>query len=322
MSAERAVRVIGSAVVAASLGACATIPTGRTGVEWTPTHGTLNRTMGEGFHLVSPFARVYQVDLREQQRDIDLDVLADNGLDITLRTSILYQPAPNEAYELIRQTGPDYYSVLVAPYVRSSARRVVGRYSPEEIYSSKREQIEREIRSDVTQKLADRHLLVNAILIREVHLPTVVQAAIQEKLQEEQRALEMKFVLERSKQEAERKRIEATGIADYQSIITKGLNAQIITWEGIEATEKLAESPNAKVILIGSGREGLPVILNAGSAPTPVSASASMPPSQSSHLRQGGAAREGGGDADSSPSADLSSGASAPLSLPPTDRQP
>lgn len=321
MSAERAVRVIGSAVVAASLGACAAIPTGRTGVEWTPTRGTLNRTMGEGFHVVSPFARIYQVDLREQQHDIDLDVLANNGLDITLRTSILYQPAPNEAYELIRQTGPDYYSVLVAPYVRSSARRVVGRYSPEEIYSSKREQIEREIRTDVTQKLADRHLLVNAILIREVHLPTVVQAAIQQKLQEEQRALEMKFVLERSKQEAERKRIEATGIADYQSIITKGLNAQIITWEGIEATEKLAESPNAKVILIGSGREGLPVILNAGSALTPVSAPASMPPSQSSHRRQGGAAGEGGG-ADGSPSADLSSGAAAPLSLPPPDRQP
>lgn len=195
-------------------------------------------------------------------------MLANNCLDITLTTSILFhlfQPVADEAYDLIRQTGPDYYSVLVGPYGRSSARRVVARYSPEEIYSSKREQIEREIRADVTQKLAGRHLRISAILIREVHLPAAVQTAIQQKLREEQRALEMQFVLERSKQEAQRKRIEASGIANYQAIITKGLNSQIITWEGIEATGKLAESSNAKVIVIGSGREGLPVILNAGS---------------------------------------------------------
>jgi regulator of protease activity HflC (stomatin/prohibitin superfamily) len=263
MNAQRVMHVLGATAPIVTLTACATIPTGRAGVEWTPTQGTLSHTLGEGFHLVSPLARIYQVDLREQQSDVDLDVLAKNGLDIKLTTSILYQPIANEADALIKETGPDYYSVLIGPYVRSSARRVVGRYSPEEIYSSKREQIEREIRQDVAQKLVGRHLRVNAILIREVHLPPVVQAAIQEKLQEEQRALEMQFVLERSRQEAERKRIEATGIADYQAIITKGLNPQIITWEGIEATKELAESPNAKVIMIGSGKEGLPVILNA-----------------------------------------------------------
>jgi prohibitin 1 len=257
----------GSSIAVASMSACTTIPTGRTGVEWTPTRGTMDRTMGEGIHFISPLARIYQVDLREQQQDVNLDVLADNGLDIMLTTSILYQPVAGEAYDLIKQTGPEYYSVLIGPYVRSSARRVVGRYSPEEIYSSKREQIEHEIRDDVAQKLAGHHVLVNAILIREVHLPPVVQTAIQTKLQEEQRALEMRFVLERSRQEADNKRIEAQGIADYQAIITKGLNDRIITWQGIEATEKLAESPNAKVIVIGSGKEGLPVILNASGSP-------------------------------------------------------
>jgi hypothetical protein len=105
-----------------------------------------------------------------------------------------------EAYQLIPQTGADYYSTLVAPYVTSSARKVVGRYSPEEIYSSKREQIEREIREEVSQKLATKHVQVNAVLIREVHLPPAVQAAIQTKLEEEQKALEMQFVLERTKQ--------------------------------------------------------------------------------------------------------------------------
>jgi regulator of protease activity HflC (stomatin/prohibitin superfamily) len=196
------------------LGGCATVPTGRVGVEWTPLRGTETKPLAEGLHVVSPFARVYRVDLREQEGEDSLDVLANNGLDIKLRTSILYQPIGSEVYQLITQTGADYYSVLIAPYVRSSARRVVGRYSPEEIYSSKREQIEREIRDEVVQKLAGKHVDVDAILIREVHLPEAVQTAIQTKLEEEQKALEMQFVIDRTKQEAVRKHIEAGGIAD------------------------------------------------------------------------------------------------------------
>jgi len=257
--------VSGLLAVAVSVAACTTVPSGRTGVEWTPLNGTMRRTLGEGLHIVSPLSRIYMVDLREQQHDIDLDVLADNGLEIKLTTSILFQPLSGEAAELIKETGPQYYATLIGPHVRSSARRVVGRYSPEEIYSTKREQIEREIRDDVTAKLAGSHLRVNAILIREVHLPEVVQSAIQAKLEEEQKALEMRFVLDRTRQEAERKRIEAAGIADYQSTISKGLSDRILAWQGIEATEKLAESPNAKVVVIGSGKDGLPLILNTSS---------------------------------------------------------
>jgi len=249
-----------------TLGACATVPTGRTGVEWTPTQGTVPGLLGEGFHVISPFAHVYQVDVREQEQEEPLDVLANNGLDIKMTSSILYQPVGAEVYELITQTGSDYYRTLVAPYVRSSARKVVGRYNPEEIYSTKREQIEREIRQEVAEKLADKHLRVNAILIREVHLPAAVQSAIQTKLEEEQRALQMRYILDRTRQEAERKRIEAAGIADFQTIIGKGLNDKVIEWKGIEATEKLADSPNAKVIIVGSGKNGLPVILNTGDA--------------------------------------------------------
>jgi prohibitin 1 len=257
--------LLSATTIATSLAACTTIPSGRTGVEWSPMEGTMNRTLNEGFHVVSPFSRVYQVDLREQQGDVNLDVLADNGLEIKLTSSILYQPIAAQAYELIKETGPQYYETLIGPNVRSSARRVVGRYSPEEIYSTKREQIEHEILEDVTRKLDGSHLRVNAILIREVHLPPTVQAAIQAKLQEEQKALEMRFVLDRTRQEAERKRIEAAGIADYQATISKGLSDRILSWQGIEATEKLAESPNAKIVLIGSGKEGLPLILNSAS---------------------------------------------------------
>jgi len=222
--------------------------------------------LSEGFHIVSPFAEFYRVDLREQEQEEQLDVLADNGLDIRLTSSILYQPIPDEVYQLVTETGLDYYRTLVGPYVRSSARKVVGRYSPEEIYSTKREQIEREIRQEVIEKMSGKHIRVDAVLIREVHLPVPVQAAIQTKLEEEQKALQMKYVLERTRQEAERKRIEAAGIADFQAIVSKGLNDKIIEWKGIDATERLATSPNTKVIIIGSGKNGLPVILNTGSS--------------------------------------------------------
>ena len=249
---------------------CTTIPTGRTGIEWTPSRGTMDRPLKEGFHWVSPFSRIYQVDLREQEREEPLDVLANNGLDIKLTSSILYQPVPDQVYQLTKETGPAYYGTLIAPYVRSSARKVVGRYTPEEIYSTKREQIEHEIRQEVTQKLEGKHMRVNAILIREVHLPMVVQGAIQAKLQEEQKALEMKYILDRTRQEAERQRIEAAGIADFQAIVSKGLTDKLLEWKGIEATEKLAHSPNTKVIIVGSSKNGLPVILNtAGVSGTP-----------------------------------------------------
>ncbi len=252
--------------LAGSLGACTTIPSGRTGVEWAPTQGTVSQTLDEGFHFVSPFSKIYQVDLREQQRDVDLNVLADNGLDIDLKTSVLYQPVAGQASALIKEIGPRYYETIIGPQVRSSARRVVGRYSPEEIYSTKREQIEHEIREDVDSKLAGSHLRVNSILIREVHLPAVVQEAIQAKLREEQRALEMRYVLERSRQEAENRRIEAKGIADYDAIVSSNLSDKVLAWQGIKATQSLAESPNAKVVVIGTGKEGLPLIFNASSA--------------------------------------------------------
>ena len=179
---------------AASLLGCSTIPTGRTGIEWTPTQGTVQEQLGEGFHVVSPFARIYEVDMREQEQEEPLDVLASNGLDIKMTASILYQPVPDEVYQLVTQTGDDYYKTLIAPYVRSSARRVVGRYSPEEIYSTKREQIEREIRQEVAEKLTGKHIRANAVLIREVHLPAAVQEAIQTKLEEEQKALQLSLI--------------------------------------------------------------------------------------------------------------------------------
>lgn len=234
------------------VGCTTTIPTGMGGVEWTPTQGTLKEPLTEGFHVTSPFSDVYIIDLREQQRLEELDVLTNNGLTVTLSTSVLYQPVASQLYQLQTEVETDYYSVLIAPSLRSSARKVVGRYSPEEVYSTKRDE--------------GKPVRVSSILIRQIRLPKMVQIAIERKLEQEQKALEMEFVLDRERKEAERKKIEATGIADYQQIISTGLSDRLLEWKGIDATEKLATSSNSKIIVIGAGKGGLPVILNPGGA--------------------------------------------------------
>jgi len=214
----------------------------------------MKTTLGEGFHFVSPLSSIYMYDLREQQHPERVEVLAKNGLAISLDASVVYHPIATELYELHTEVGPNYYDVLIEPILRSRARRVVGRYTPEEIYSTKREEVEREIFQEVAKNVEGEHLQIDAILIRDVHLPKIVEDAINRKLQQEQRALEMSFVIERERQEAERKRVEAAGIADFQQIITKELTDKLLQWKGIEAKEKLSLSPNSKTIVIGSGR--------------------------------------------------------------------
>ena len=253
--------VIGFAVLPIS--ACTTIPSGMGAIEWTPSDGTLKDTIGEGEHFVSPFSDIFKYDLREQEHQESLDVLANNGLAIILDTSILFKPVNTELYLLQTEIGPDYYRILLGPLLRSGARKVVGRYAPEEIYSTKREEIEREIFAEVNRKLQSRHIQVDGILIRDVHLPKIVQEAIELKLQQEQRALAMQFVLDKERKEAERKKIEAGGIADYQLLIGKGLTEMLLQWKQIDAIERLVQSPNSKTIVLDVGKGNLPLILDA-----------------------------------------------------------
>ncbi len=245
------------------LAGCTTIGSGHQGIEWTPSHGTMERPLYEGFHIISLFSRIYDYDLREQERHERLEVLANNGLAISLDTSVQFQPVAAELYQLQTEIGPNFYDVVVEPVLRSGARKVVGRYSPEEIYSTKREEVEREIFKEVQRKLQHQHIQVNNILIADVHLPKIVEEAIEEKLKREQQALAMRFVLDKERQESERKQIQAQGIAAYQRIISEGLSEPILRWKSIEAMEKLAESPNSKTIIMGSDKNGsLPVLLN------------------------------------------------------------
>ncbi len=238
-----------------------TIDSGRAGVLWTLIGGTQEEVYGEGVHIVAPWNRLTRYDVRTQDRKELLHILTNNGLSVSIEASVRYRPESSELPRLHAEIGPEYYDVILAPTLRSESRKVGGRYSPEEIYSSKREVVEQEILGEAIRAVKGKHVLLEAILIRDVDLPDNIKRAISEKLEEEQKALKMEFTLNRERQEAERKRIEAAGIADFQKIVATGISGELLRWKGIEATEKLASSENAKVVVIGSGKDGLPLIL-------------------------------------------------------------
>jgi regulator of protease activity HflC (stomatin/prohibitin superfamily) len=190
-------------------------------------------------------------------------VLAANGLSLSLDTTVRYHVAPSEVADLHRQVGANYYDVILGPVLRSQARRVVGRYNPEEIYSTKREMIEREMRLAIDKAITGNHLVLEAVLVRNVELPPMLQKAIVDKLTEEQNALRMKFVIDHEKEEAERKKIEAGGIAAFQDIVAAKITESLLRWKQIEAFSQLAQSPNAKVVMMSGGKE-LPLMVDPG----------------------------------------------------------
>ena len=244
----------------ATLG-CVRIDSGRAGILWTFLDGTQDEIYDEGVQIVAPWNRMYVYDIRTQDRKEDLVVLTSNGLSVALEASIRYRPIRAELALLHTQIGSRYYDVILGPIVRSEARKVGGRYTPEEIYSTKREIVGESIFEEVAKMLEGKHVELEAILVRNVELPTNIKNAISEKLEEEQKALKMEFTLNREEKEADRKRIEAKGIADFQRTVSQGISEKLLRWKGIEATERIARSPNAKVIVIGAGEGGLPLIL-------------------------------------------------------------
>ena len=184
---------------------CVTITSGQAGVLWHSRSGTDPTPLGEGWHLITPLDQVTLYDLRTQERNEKLEVLAVNGLQLGFDTSVRFHVVPGEVAALHREVGPEYYDVILGPVLRSQARRVVGRYTPEEIYSTKRELIEREMRIAVEQAIQGKHIVLEAILVRDVALPTMIQKAIMDKLAEEQHALKMKYVIEHERLEADRR---------------------------------------------------------------------------------------------------------------------
>lgn len=218
--------------------------------------------LGEGFHIIAPWNRVYVYNVKQQEFfEGNMQVLSSNGLEISLDVSVLYQPEYQELGLLHKTRGENYVNIVLIPQIRAVARSVVGRYTPEQLYSTKRDAIQNEIYEETQKNVETQHIQLNAVLVRDVTLPVAIKEAIERKLRQEQEALEYEFRLEKAKQEAERQRIDAEGKAAANRILSASLTDKILQEKGIEATLKLSESPNSKVIVIGSGETGMPIIL-------------------------------------------------------------
>lgn len=217
--------------------------------------------MGEGFHIVAPWNKVFIYEVRQQELFEKMKVLSSNGLEIQIDASAWYEPVYNELGNLHQSLGQGYLQRVIQPAIRSAARSVIGRYTPDDLYSSKRDAIQVEIFEE-TKKILDRqYVQLNEVLVRDVTLPPTIKEAIERKLKQEQESLEYEFRLESARKEAEKVIIEAKGKADANRILSASLTDKILQDKGIEATTKLAESPNTKVVVIGSAKDGLPIIL-------------------------------------------------------------
>ncbi|NNE28960.1 MAG: prohibitin family protein, partial [Saprospiraceae bacterium] len=216
---------------------------------------------GQGFHVIAPWNKMFVYDIRVAEDEQQMDVLSKNGLEITIEMSYRYKPKPDQIGYLHQEVGSDYLNRILVPEIRSATREVIGKYLPEELYSTKRDAIQDEIFNQTMKSIDTKHLLIDAVLIREVRLPEKLTQAIERKLEEEQGSLQMQYRLTKERQEAERKIIEAEAKAQANRILNQSLTANILRDKGIEATLELANSPNSKVIIVGGGEEGLPLIL-------------------------------------------------------------
>lgn len=217
--------------------------------------------LGEGFHIVAPWNKVFVYEVRQQEVLEKMQVLSSNGLEIKLEASAWFEPKYEFLGKLHQEKGEAYVQRVLLPTIRSAARSVVGRYTPEQLYSSKRDAIQVEI-YDETRKIVDeQYIQLNQILIRDVTLPATIKEAIERKLKQEQESLEYEFRLVTAKKEAEKVTIEAQGKADANRILSASLTDKILQDKGIDATLELAKSPNSKVVIVGSGDSGLPLIL-------------------------------------------------------------
>ncbi len=217
--------------------------------------------VGPGTHIKAPWNDIYTYKVNEMSSEENMDVLDKNGLSIHIDITVRYYPIPEKIGYIHEQFTTDYETVLVIPEVRSTVRQVMGRYTAEEIYSTKRAEVETAIKSETEFILNKNNVHATAVLIRSIMLPEQIKVAIENKLQQEQEALAYQFRLDKEKSEAERKRIAAEGESRANNIINNSLTDKLLKMRGIEATLELSKSPNSKTIIIGSGKDGMPLIL-------------------------------------------------------------
>jgi prohibitin 1 len=247
-------------VVVLLLASTTSIPTGNVGV-LTLFGRVTGEALGEGIHLINPLKSVQKLSVQTQSVKESANVPSNEGLILALDTSLLFRLDKTKAAYVFQTVGENYGEKIVEPTLRAAIRASTSAHSANALYTNARELVQQQIQDELTAQLAPRGVIVEAVLLRDVQLPAMLKSSIEAKQQAEQDALRMSFILQKEKQEAERKRIEAQGIADFQKIVAQGISPQLLEWKGIEATEKLATSTNSKVVIVGNAKNGLPLVL-------------------------------------------------------------
>jgi regulator of protease activity HflC (stomatin/prohibitin superfamily) len=271
-----------------------TVHPGFVGVKFNRLFGgsVTDKIYPDGFYVIFPWDRIYPYEVRIQGFNQAVPVICQNGLRLTVIVAVRFHPDPNRLPLLHLSVGPDYLNRVVIPVAVSSVRNVVGKYKPEEAYSIASQKMQDEILIEIISELGNIPILYDSVVIENIELPPTINEAIQLKLRQEQKYLEYEFRIKAEQKEIERKKLEAQGIEAFNETIKRSLTGDLLTWFGIVATRELAASPNSKVVVIGSGKNGLPIILNAENVP----AAAASPEGSVAGSEQGKQASEPGKD--------------------------
>ena len=252
---------IGAFLIAILLFNCVTrVSTGHVGV-LTLFGRVTGEMLPEGMHLINPLKTNNEMSIQTQSIKESASVPSSEGLVMNLDTSLIYHLDPQKASDVYQKIGGDYESRLIEPNLRAAIREATASHSANALYTGEREMVAKQINDQLASLLGPRGFIVESVLLRDIQLPASLKSSIEAKQQAEQEALAMNFRLQKETQEAQRKRIEAAGIRDFQQIVAQGISPALLEWKGIEATENLAKSANAKVVVIGNNKNGLPLIL-------------------------------------------------------------
>ncbi len=267
-------RILGTIVIIVGLLTACVIQVGAGQVGVKKLFGKVqDDVLGSGLHFINPLLEIEKMDIKtlnytmsgvhdegSRSGDDAIKVLTSDGLEVTIDLSVLYRVVPNDAPRLLRETGIDYEDKIVRPITRTRIRDNAVYYEAVALYSTKRDEFQQRIFKNIEDDFKKRGLLLENLLVRNITLPASVRATIEQKINAEQEAQKMQFVLQKERQEAERKRVEAQGIADYQRIISESLTDKQLQYEQIKAQLELSKSQNAKTIILGKGNT--PVILD------------------------------------------------------------
>ena len=255
-----ALGVVGLVLLVLIVNSVTRVATGHVGV-LTLFGKVTGESLGEGMHLINPFKSNNEMSVQTRSIKESASVPSSEGLMMSLDTSLIYHLNPDRAAEVFQRIGGDYEEKVVEPTLRAAIREATASHSANALYTGEREMVAKQIFDHLESQLSARGLTVENVLLRDIQLPATLKASIEAKQQAEQEALAMNFRLQKETQEAQRKRIEAQGIRDFQQIVAQGISSQLLEWKGIEATENLAKSANSKVVVIGNNKNGLPLIL-------------------------------------------------------------